>query len=437
MRKKLIIPFFSILTLVSVSCSDNKDECREDQKIKERKSISLNAQEIEMSRSLNEFPVSLLISAYETESNESGYSGNVMVSPLSTQMVLGMTMNSLEEGDREEISRALNIRGSNISHFNTYSNTLLQNLGTLDPSISFSLNNGFWLSAKGVLNSEYEGLLKTSYSSDIDRFDEFDTGTVDAINQWTKANTGGAIDQILRKEDIDPSIMSVWLNTLYFKGSWTQKFNKEYTQRSQFYGNFPHKTPTGNVDMMRGEGFRYVHSFSVSGSDEMEDQIVSVMLPYGNESFVFIGVLPAESNPDIKSTLSCLRGDYWQEIDNILSYEKDTPSDISVLLPRISLEKEMDLIPTLKGVGVSKLFEGVNVSASLGLPELRVNIFRQKIKLDVDEEGSEIKVATVESGMLTAPRPTFVEFNRPFIYFVRERSTGAVLLAGVYDRPGI
>ena len=55
--------------------------------------------------------------------------------------------------------------------------------------------------------------------------------------------------------------------------------------------------------------------------------------------------------------------------------------------------------------------------------------------LDLDEEGSEIKSATVIEGEYASSPPKQINFNRPFIYFVREKTTGAVLIAGVYALP--
>lgn len=73
---------------------------------------------------------------------------------------------------------------------------------------------------------------------------------------------------------------------------------------------------------------------------------------------------------------------------------------------------------------------------ALGYPRNQyLSVFRQNAVLNLDEKGSEIKVVTVATGYVSmglSPEPQDIYFNRPFIYFIRERSTGAVLLAGVY-----
>ena len=108
----------------------------------------------------------------------------------------------------------------------------------------------------------------------------------------------------------------------------------------------------------------------------------------------------------------------------------------------MNIDKATDLIPVIKEMGVKKIFEsnefgtgGVNMENSLGISHQNLMLMRQKVILDVNEEGTELKVATVAGTGDMMDGPLELTFNRPFIYFVFERSTGAILLAGIYSHP--
>ena len=160
------------------------------------------------------------------------------------------------------------------------------------------------------------------------------------------------------------------------------------------------------------------------------------MLPYGNESFIFNAILPSENEPDIIATLKRLTPNYWKIVDKICDYKVEE-GGIHATLPKMHIEKTINMIPLMQNMGMSEIFTSVSMQENLGFKnDIIINLFRQKVVLDVDEKGSEAKVATVAvGGEVTAAPPKVIEFNRPFIYFIRERSTGSVILAGVYSHP--
>ena len=67
---------------------------------------------------------------------------------------------------------------------------------------------------------------------------------------------------------------------------------------------------------------------------------------------------------------------------------------------------------------------------------LSISKMLQKAKIEVSEEGTKASAVTMAMVELTAlrPEPRKVEFhaNRPFIYMITERSTGAILFMGQY-----
>lgn len=428
MIKNHVIIFSIVLGMYMSSCDDSLNPYS---KGFERVDIELSSLEKDMALSQYEFPVNLLSSAIETQN-----SGNVMVSPLSASMVLGMLANSIDPEDREEILKVINVKNGDLETYDSFMQKLNSKLPNIDKNTLFQMSNGFWLVEKANLSERYLNVLNSSYLSEIKRFKNFGQSTVNEINGWVKEKTNGGISRILENKDASLDLNTIWLNALYFKGNWRQKFDKSRTKKEPFYPNYPDKSVSPNVDMMYGNDFRYSYYLFKENSYDYDDAIATVMLPYGNESYIFTAVLPSPNNPDLQSTLQSLDSEYWAKIDEICSYKRDKPGDVIVKMPKINNENKNNLIPILMNMGLTNIFdpfEGVSMNENLELGSQYISLFRQSVVLDLDEEGTEIKVATVAGGgdLLAGP-PEIIEFNRPFLYFVRERSTGAVLLAGVY-----
>ena len=68
-----------------------------------------------------------------------------------------------------------------------------------------------------------------------------------------------------------------------------------------------------------------------------------------------------------------------------------------------------------------------------------IDIMRQKAKIKVNEEGSEAAAVTVAGTNEMSMGPAIIEYpkatfhaNRPFIYVIREASSGVILFVGKF-----
>ena len=69
--------------------------------------------------------------------------------------------------------------------------------------------------------------------------------------------------------------------------------------------------------------------------------------------------------------------------------------------------------------------------------ELYLSEVYQKVKIIVDEEGTEAAAVTEAAATEEASMeiPTEIFFDRPFLYAVVEKDTGLPLFMGAYDMP--
>jgi len=89
----------------------------------------------------------------------------------------------------------------------------------------------------------------------------------------------------------------------------------------------------------------------------------------------------------------------------------------------------------LKAMGIEKAFSSVEADFSrLTSEDCWIGMVLQKTYLRVNENGTEAAAATAV-GMVGAP-PT-ITFSSPFIYFIREKTSGSILFIGQVLNPNI
>ena len=103
---------------------------------------------------------------------------------------------------------------------------------------------------------------------------------------------------------------------------------------------------------------------------------------------------------------------------------------VRVFLPRFKLTGEFDLSKTLKAMGMIAAFGDADFSGMTGQRDLFISEVVHKAFVDVNEEGTEAAAATavvMSRGVEAAP---LFYADHPFIFLIRENSTGSLLFLG-------
>ena len=240
----------------------------------------------------------------------------------------------------------------------------------------------------------------------------------DIINKWCADKTKNRIKEII-ESPIDGNVVMYLINALYFKSKWQFEFDKKHTKQDDF-------------TISRNQNIKVNMMEQTSALPYYADQYLQcVEMPYGNQAFSMVAILPA-FNMNIDQLIEYLDDTVWENIVDNLQEQ-----NVWLKLPRFKVECELPLNEPVFNVGMKRIFSGGFGNISDG--PLAVSNIKQKTFVEVNEEGTEAAAVTVielrESYNPGTPQQIPFFANRPFLYLIKEKSTGVILFIGRMDNP--
>jgi len=341
---------------------------------------------------------------------------NIVLSPLSASMALGMTLNGADGDTFDAMRLALDFGDLSQEEVNQAYADLIELLTTLDPSVRFEIANAVWTNQDTPFLTSFLDAVTEAFDARTESANFGDPATLEAVNWWVEDNTDGAIDQIL--ETLDPDLVALLLNAIYFEGAWTTEFDPADTHRATFTRE---DDSTVQVDMMSIRDGEY----PLGGGPGYS----AAELPYGGEAYSMVVVVPSGDVRDFVSELDVQR---WNQI-----VEGLTPMEVDALeLPKLELSYDAFLNDALKALGMEVAFgPGADFTRMSPLGDgLCIDFVRQKTFVEVDERGTRAAAVTAVGVGPTSLGPTLIA-DRPFIFAIRERLSGTILFIGVVGDP--
>jgi serpin B len=171
----------------------------------------------------------------------------------------------------------------------------------------------------------------------------------------------------------------------------------------------------------------------------------AIRLPYSERSLAMAIVLPdrVEGPPAVAASLT------GAETAKLLSaFESEAPKRVALSMPRFKFGSTLELISTLKLLGVSAAFSDfADFSGMTGQPTgrngIKISQIRHKAVIEVMEEGTEAAAVTAIVFTRTAsmrpkePEPEPFVVDRPFLFIIADSATGAVLFQGRVANPAL
>lgn len=416
MKTTLFFSFISLLGCTSLlsGCADSSEPTsgkeEENFVLKERQDIALTSIQKNGVDRQNDFALELF------KASAVGQQENTLISPLSINIALSMLANGANEDVKQEIVDKLLNPDGNIEDLNVLNKHLSEALTEVDNSTTFTLSNSVWTNEQYTLLPAFNQTLANYYDAEGHTLNMYSSSAAGVINDWVNRKTHGLIPSVL---DLPPACDFLIINTSYFKGKWTVPFSKETTTEMDFYGEAGESVKS---DFMKAD-----KTFQIAA---ITPEFTGVVLPYGNRAFQFIALLPSrEVNFD--EFIGSLSSSKMSDIE-----QKFTCEPVNLSIPKFETKYRLDnLHGIIKQAGIGKLFKSQISQATAQYPVSSVEM-RHQVVFKIDESGAE-GASYVDNFAVIAPgqggeSPTYLDvtFDRPFVYLVKEQSTGAILFIG-------
>ena len=343
---------------------------------------------------------------------------NLMLSPLSASMALGMTMNGANGETYDAMRTSLGFGNLSEAEVNEAYKGLVAQLLARDAKVTFNLANSIWYERALTVQQPFLDAAKNFFSAEVSALDFADANAPKTISAWAEKETGGRIKDLVKQ--IDPAEVMFLVNAVYFKAPWTQQFDPRSTRS----GSFTRKDGTTvSTPMMTHDGrFRFVDNSEVLGLE----------LFYGDSSFSMVLLAPASGNNisviEQKLTPAWLNGVLATMVNG----------RAQVTMPKFKLEYGKTLNDALKNMGMTIAFDQGRADfyriADVRPERLYISRVEQKTFIDVNESGTEAAAAT-SVGIGITSLPPQITLNRPFLYAIRERESGTILFIGRVGDP--
>jgi serine protease inhibitor len=242
------------------------------------------------------------------------------------------------------------------------------------------------------------------------------------IDGWVKEVTKGAIPEILGGPVSKASFAA--LNALHFKSRWKTPFDPKLTATAPFTGL---DGKSADVQMMRlGKATRAFRQERV-GERKSERNFVAIDLPFADERFSLVIVTTREKPAAAKD---------FTPVASWLGGAGFTPHSGDLALPRFAASAREDLLPVLDGLGLGEARKSATALLGFG-SDITLSQVTQRAMIDVDEEGAEAAAATAAIGSrsLEADDAIHMVVDKPFMYALRDKTTGMILVAGYVGTP--
>ena len=319
--------------------------------------------------------------------NASDKTDDLFISPLSLSLALAMTSAGADGRTEAQMRSMLGFGEVTNAEMAEYFRKMTEALLSLDPRTTLQIANAIWTDKGITLKKGFVSDVTKYYHSEANSADMSATATIDAINRWCSDHTNGKIPKILDYNDRGLAVLLV--NALYFNGTWTTQFSDTFEGRFRALSGAGVSTPMG--------GF-----------------VMDLLLPVDEKGF--------------EKAVCSLDADEWNALTGSLRSR-----EVHLEMPKFKMEYEILLNDALESLGMKDAFTGAADFSKMSDTGLCIDFVKQKTYVDVNEKGTEAAAVTAIGMKATSVGPSQTVYfiaDRPFVFAIREVSTGAILFIG-------
>ncbi|CAM8938461.1 unnamed protein product [Rhodiola kirilowii] len=353
---------------------------------------------------------------------------NLVYSPVSIHVVLSLIAAGSKGQTLDQLLSFLQSKSTD--DLGTFVSQLVDVLladgaGSGGPKLAFA--NGVWVDGSLKFKEKFEQLVNGVYKAAAKQVD-FQNKHVEVtseVNSWADEKTSGLIKDILPPGSVDHTTRLILTNAIYFKGSWTEKFDASATKDCDFHLL---TSSTVKAPFMTSKKKQLVAEF---------DEFKVLGLPYmqgeDKRQFSMYIFLPNAIDGLHALAEKLVSGSGF--LDKHIPRRKVELTQF--LIPKFKISFGFEASKALKGLGLVSPFTGPEGLTEMVEPpsgqDLYVSSIFHKSFIEVNEEGTEAAAATaavISLRSLSVPMITDFVADHPFLFVIRENMTGVVLFIG-------
>ena len=234
-----------------------------------------------------------------------------------------------------------------------------------------------------------------------------------AINAWVADKTEDRIEELIVQGIIDSATRLVLVNAIYFTASWAEPFDEANTTDDAF-------TLLNGTDITTPTMHRYAAMPYADGPNYEAAEV-----PYDGQQLAMLLIVPDDGQ--FAAVESALAATTVAQIRDEL-----TQHQVELALPKFSFRSLVPAKEPLISLGMVDAFGGAaDLSGMNGAGGLFIQDVVHQGFIAIDEKGTEAAAATaVIVGETSAPPAATLTVDRPFMFAIIDRPTGATLFIG-------
>jgi serpin B len=374
--------------------------------------------------------------------------GNALLSPYSIQSALAMTYAGADGATRDEMAKVLHypkddgeVEQSFVALQRALENAVKDTVGVAAQSkehggpsepMTLSVANRLYGQKGYAFRGPFLALLRDKYGAPLETLD-FAKAAAQAtghINGWVEGRTRGRIRDLIPGGALTRDTRLVLVNAVYLKAPWASEFEKSATEPKPFHVDGREKADVPTMENEYYYGYARRDGYSV------------VSLPYIGDQLQLLLLVPDDVNglAKVEAKLNAAL---------LADCAKLKERDVDLYLPKFKLQPPtLALAAQLQSLGMKSAFNEPPGSANFDRmaprkPDdyLYISQVFHKTFLSLDEHGTEAAAATVVDmpvalGIRPAkPKPVELHVDRPFLFAIQDRASGACLFIGRVTDP--
>lgn len=339
---------------------------------------------------------------------------NVLISPCGVSMVLTLAQDGARGKTKAEMRKALGLDAMTPADLDAANKALLQNLNDPGTGVQLEVANAVWAGRQWPIVSQYLATAREYYGANAANVDLASAGP--QIDSWVRQKTHGKIDHIA--EGLDSLSAMVLTNAVYFKGTWTCRFDRKETRDRPFFLYWDTGTSAQVPTMHQKGSFRFYEC----------EEFAAAALPYGSGRMSMYVFVPSYGS-DLHKFLGTLNAKNWNQW--LSRFER---KEVDVDLPRWKLSYDTSLIEPCMNLGMRAPFADADFRDLCERRGVYIDRAKQKAFIEVNENGTEAAAGTfvLFEARCASPR---LRADRPFFYAIRDDRTGEILFMGTVVDP--